>query len=182
MTLQEEIVQVILKNFTSYKTMAEKAFAQLDEKDFYYKPDSESNSIAIIIQHMAGNMHSRFTDFLTTDGEKPTRNRDSEFEDTNLSKDQLLSTWQAGWKVVFDAIHQLGPEDLQKMVLIRQEPLSVIDALIRQVTHYSSHIGQIVFLAKHIKKGDWKTLSVPKGQSELFNQMMIEKLRSVNKQ
>jgi uncharacterized damage-inducible protein DinB len=182
MTIHEEIAQVILKNFTTYKNLAEKAFDQLGEDDFYYKPDSESNSIAIIIQHMAGNMQSRFTDFLTSDGEKSTRNRDSEFEDNNLSKAQLLERWQAGWKVVFDAIQGLGPEDLQEMVLIRQEPLSVIDALMRQVTHYSYHIGQIVFLAKHIKRSGWKSLSIPKGQSDAYNRMMIEKLRSANNQ
>lgn len=182
MTIQEEMIQVVIKTFTTYKTMAEKAFDQLDESDFFYKPDNESNSIAIIIQHMAGNMQSRFTDFLTTDGEKPTRNRDSEFEDNNLSKDQLLAVWQAGWKVVFDALKQLRPEDLQKTVLIRQEPHSVIDAIIRQLAHYSSHIGQIVLLAKHIKKTEWKTLSVPKGKSDAYNQMMIEKLRTINNQ
>ena len=150
------------------KSNAEKAIDQLSDKDFHYKPDAESNNIAIIMKHLAGNMLSRFTDFLTTDGEKPDRNRDGEFEDDFTSREDLTNFWYKGWTCAFDSIKNLREDDLLKIVYIRNEPHTVIRALQRQLVHYAYHCGQIVFLAKQIKSTDFKTLSIPKGKSGTF--------------
>jgi uncharacterized damage-inducible protein DinB len=157
--------------FRYYKKLAERAMAQCSDESLFAVIDAESNSIAIIVKHMAGNMRSRWMDFLTTDGEKPDRNRDTEFEDAPKTRAGLLELWERGWKYVFDAIEPLTDADLGRTVTIRTEPHSVIQAINRQVAHYSHHVGQIVFLAKHLTAkatGRWDSLSVPRGQSKQF--------------
>jgi hypothetical protein len=164
-------VQDSLNLFRQYKKLAERAMEQCSDDSLFTAIDPESNSIAIIVKHMVGNMRSRWRNFLTTDGEKPDRNRDTEFEDAPKSRDELMAMWGAGWKYVFDALEPLTDEDLSRTVLIRTEPHSVMQAINRQVAHYSMHIGQIVFAAKHLttsKTGKWQSLSIPKGQSTQF--------------
>jgi uncharacterized damage-inducible protein DinB len=151
--------------FRHYKNLAERAMAQAPDEALTATLDAESNSIAIIVKHMYGNMRSRWTDFLTTDGEKPDRNRDTEFESPATSRAQLLVQWEAGWKYVFDALASLTDADLSRTVLIRSEPHSVTQAINRQLAHYSYHIGQIVFLSKHFASTSWTTLTVPRGKS-----------------
>ncbi len=151
--------------FRYYKHLAERAMAQAPDEALTATLDAESNSIAIIVKHMYGNMRSRWTDFLTTDGEKPDRNRDTEFESPATSRAQLLVQWEAGWKYVFDALASLTDADLSRTVLIRSEPHSVTQAINRQLAHYSYHIGQIVFLSKHFASTSWTTLTVPRGKS-----------------
>lgn len=144
---------------------------QCPEDDLFSTLDPESNSIAIIVKHMAGNMRSRWVDFLTSDGEKPDRNRDTEFEDAPKSRAELMATWERGWKYVFDALEPLSDADLTRTVTIRTEPHSVMQAINRQVAHYAHHAGQILFAAKHfaaMKNGKWDSLSVPRGQSKGF--------------
>ncbi len=159
----------IISVFKQYKSLAEKAIDQLDEKEFFYLPDPESNSIAIIMRHLAGNMISRWTDFLTTDGEKPDRNRDLEFEQDDINQEELMAYWEKGWNVFFNTLESLSADDLQKTIYIRKEAHTLMEAVNRQLAHYSYHIGQMVFLAKHIKNTDWKTLSIAKGKSQDFN-------------
>ncbi len=162
MTFEQIFKADIRKRFLSYKEMGDKTFAQLSEQDFFFIPSSENNSIAINIQHMHGNMLSRFTNFLTEDGEKKWRQRDAEFEPVVLQSVQLLQLWNEGWACVFDAIDQLQDKDFSGTITIRHEPLSVCDALLRQLAHYAYHVGQIVFIAKMIKGESWKTLSIPR--------------------
>ncbi len=161
-----------IKRFEYYKSLGDKTFEQLEEKDFFFKPSPESNSIAIIIQHMYGNMLSRWTNFLTEDGEKEWRKRDAEFEEMQISKQDLLSFWNEGWKVLLDTLKSLQPEDLTKTIHIRTEPLIVYDAIIRQMAHYPYHVGQIVQIGKMIRDKEFKSLSIPKGESQQFNQQM----------
>ncbi len=164
------------RSLRGYKRLADAAIAQLNEEQFFATPDAESSSIAVIVKHIAGNMRSRFTDFLTTDGEKPDRNRDSEFVMApDAKRDEVLAAWEENWELVFQAVNSLLPEDLGRTITIRGEPHSVLQAINRQVTHYAYHVGQIVYLAKHWKGADWKSLSVPKGQSEQFNAEMLRK-------
>jgi hypothetical protein len=159
-----------LRTFRDYKKLAEGAFAQLSNEDFFRTIDDESNSIAVIIKHIAGNMLSRWTDFLTSDGEKPDRNRDMEFVMLpETTKDEMLAYWEKGWKCTFAAIEPLTPDDLMRTVRIRGEDHTVVQAINRQIAHYSNHIGQIVYLAKHFRLSEWKTLSVPKNKSAEFN-------------
>jgi len=147
----------------SLKTLGEQAIARLDEGDIAKSLDPESNSVAVLVQHIAGNMRSRWTDLLTTDGEKPDRNRDGEFESApGATKAQLMQRWEAGWRVLFAALDALKPDDLTRTVLIRGEALTVVDAINRQLAHYGQHVGQIVFLAKHLKWQTWKSLSMPR--------------------
>jgi hypothetical protein len=155
--------------FRYYKGLAERAMAQLTNEQLIAVLDEESNSIAVIVKHMAGNMRSRFTDFLISDGEKPDRRRDIEFSDPPLTREALQASWDAGWACVFGALEPLSEEDLAKTVTIRGEAHSVMQAVNRQVAHYSYHCGQIVLLAKHLKAGEWKPLTVARGQSEEFN-------------
>src|SRR5215467_1246240 len=157
--------------FQYYKKLGERAMAQCPGENLFAVIDAESNSIAIIVKHMAGNMRSRWIDFLTTDGEKPDRNRDTEFEDAPNTRAALMELWERGWKYVFDALEPLTDADLGRTVTIRKEPHSVMQAINRQMAHYSHHIGQIVFLAKHFateKTGKWDSLSVPRGRSTQF--------------
>ena len=145
------------------KAQADKAMAQVDDAQFFELLDADANSIALIVKHVAGNMRSRWTDFLTSDGEKPDRHRDSEFErEAADTRDAVLERWEAGWEVLFNALMSLGPGDLGKTVTIRNEPHSIVQAINRQVSHYSAHTGQIVLLAKHFAGPNWKTLSMPK--------------------
>ena len=170
-----EYLRVIKEDFKKYKGLGDKTFLQLDEKDFHFKFDEESNSIAVIMQHISGNIISRFTDFFNSDGEKPERNRDAEFEEAELQKTELISTWEKSWQIFFSTLDDIKEVDLVRTVKIRNEPHSVIEALNRQATHYAYHIGQIVLIAKHLKKDKWQTLSVPKKKSEQFNKEMFSK-------
>ncbi len=173
-SIPKEYLLVVKADFKKYRSLGEKTFNQLNDEDFHYRNSENENSIAIIIQHLSGNMQSRFTNFLTTDGEKPARNRDLEFEEQKLSKEELLTKWNSGWEVLFNAVNKLRPDDLSKMVKIRNEPHSVIEALNRQLTHCSYHVGQIVFAAKQLKKSEWKTLSIPKGGTSDYNKEKFE--------
>lgn len=168
MSVAKTYLEESLKSFHGMKSNAEKAIAQLSNQDLHYKPDAESNNIVIIMKHLAGNMLSRFTDFLTTDGEKPDRNRDIEFEDDFTSREALMNFWNKGWTCVFDAINNLSEDDLLKTVYIRDEPHTVLRAIQRQLVHYAYHCGQIVFLAKQIRSTDFKTLSIARGKSNEF--------------
>jgi hypothetical protein len=165
-------MEMLLKDITSrlkyYKTLGDNSFLQIKEADFLYRPNEESNSIAIIIQHLYGNMMSRFTNFLTEDGEKEWRKRDAEFEPMELTKEDLLDCWNTGWATVLNTLDSLTPADMTKEITIRGEKLLVYDALLRQLAHYPYHVGQIIYIAK-IVANNWKSLSIPKGGSEAFN-------------
>lgn len=161
-----------IQQFRDYKELGDKTFAQLTEKDFYYCPGKSCNSLALIIAHLSGNMISRWTNFLTEDGEKEWRNRDVEFEEQSKSEADLLEIWEEGWAVLFSTLTSLKEEDLDRIVYIRTRPLTVIEAIHRQLTHYASHIGQIVYIGKMIKGEDWTALSIKKGGSGAFNEQM----------
>lgn len=157
------------RQMRGHKRMGEGAMSQLRDEEFFVAIDPEANSIAILVKHLAGNMRSRFTDFLTSDGEKPDRFRDSEFELTpSTTRAEVLRWWEEGWACVFAAIDPLRPEDVMRAVTIRGEAHTVLQAINRQIAHYAQHIGQIVLLAKHFRANDWKTLSIPRGKSEEY--------------
>jgi len=157
------------RQMRGHKRMGEGAMAQLHDEDFFVTLDPESNSIAILVKHLAGNMRSRFTDFLSSDGEKPDRFRDREFEITGATtRAEVMKWWEEGWACVFTAIEALKPEDVMRAVTIRNEPHTVLQAINRQIAHYAGHVGQIVFLAKHLRSSEWKTLTIPRGKSEEF--------------
>ena len=158
-----------LSVFRYYKKLAERAMEQVSDQDLFATLDEESNSIAIVVKHLAGNMRSRWTDFLTSDGEKPDRNRDTEFANPPLTRKALLEQWEDGWARLFRAIEPLSEADLGKTVTIRGEPHSVMQAINRQLAHYAHHTGQIVLLAKHFAHDHWQSLSVPRNLSEEFN-------------
>ena len=162
MAIGKEYLLTVIRRVKYYKGLADKTFEQLEEKDFHYQPGSESNSIAIIIQHMYGNMLSRWTNFLTEDGEKTWRQRDDEFEVHDYSKAKLLELWEKGWDCYLNAMEELKEEDLLKTITIRNEKLSVIDAINRQFAHYPYHIGQILYVGKMIRNEDWRNLSMPR--------------------
>jgi hypothetical protein len=164
-----EYLSDALRNFRSYKRLAEEALAQITEAEMFRLIDPEANSIAIIIKHMAGNMRSRWTDFLTTDGEKSNRHRDQEFEIAPATtRAEVMQWWETGWECVFQAVTPLRPEDLTRKVLIAGREHSVLQAISRQLLHYAGHVNQIVLLAKHFRGAEWKSLSIPKGKSESF--------------
>lgn len=163
----------VRRQFNGHKRLAERAIAQLKDEDFFVTLDPESNSIAILVKHLAGNMRSRFTDFLTTDGEKPDRNRDSEFTDPPAARQELMALWEQGWQCIFTALEPLSEQDMHKTITIRGEAHSVMQAINRQIAHYSYHCGQIVLLAKHFKSSEWQCLSVPRGQSAGFNRRVL---------
>lgn len=169
MSLGKEYLSTVIKRLKYYKELGEKTFEQLEEKDFHLLPTSESNSIAVIVQHLSGNMLSRFTNFLTEDGEKEWRQRDDEFEIHDLSKQQIVDIWNKGWECCFEALESLTENDLLTIIYIRKEPLTVVDAINRQLAHYPYHIGQILYIGRMIKNKDWKNLSIPKGQSSQYN-------------
>jgi len=157
------------RQLRGHKRMGEGAMSQLKDEQLFIALDPEANSVAVLVKHMAGNMRSRFTDFLTTDGEKPDRFRDREFELTPATtRADVMKWWEDGWARVFAAIDPLQPEDVMRTVTIRGEPHTVLQAINRQIAHYAQHIGQIVFLAKHLQSSEWKTLSIPRGKSEEF--------------
>ena len=155
--------------FRHYKRLADRAMAQVADEHLFAALGEESNSIAIVVKHLAGNMRSRWTDFLTSDGEKPTRDRDSEFEYPAETREALLRDWESGWACVFGALEPLTDDDLERTVMIRGEAHSVMQAINRQVAHYAHHIGQIVLLAKHFAGPEWQSLSIPRRQSDEFN-------------
>lgn len=169
LTRTDSYLKDSLDVFRYYKTLAERAMAQCGDQQLFQSIDPESNSIAIIVKHMTGNMRSRWRDFLTTDGEKPDRNRDMEFESPTTTRGELMEQWHSGWKWVFDALEPLTDSDLTKTVTIRGEAHSVMQAINRQVAHYAHHIGQIVFLAKHLASDHWQSLSIPRKESAAFN-------------
>jgi len=159
-----------LSSFRAYKKLAENAIEQVSDEEFFITLDAEANSIALIMKHIAGNLMSRWTDFLTSDGEKPDRNRDREFViESENNKNALLAYWERGWQTLFSALEPLQPADFEKIVKIRGQDHSIVQAINRKLTHYSYHIGQIVFLAKHFRSAEWKSLSVPRNRSAEFN-------------
>jgi hypothetical protein len=161
-----------LDSFRSFKTMGERAMAQVTDEELQVALDPESNSIAVIVKHMVGNMRSRWTDFLSSDGEKPDRNRDTEFEAPPATRTALMDLWESGWQCVFAALEPLTDADLGRTVTIRSEPHSVMQAINRQIAHYACHVGQIVFLAKHLASSNWKSLTIPRGKSAEVNAKM----------
>ena len=165
-------LQSAIQQFIDYKSMADRTFSQLKDEHFFYCPNDASNSLAIIITHMNGNMLSRWTNFLTEDGEKEWRSRDAEFETQNLSRQQLIQLWDEGWKCLLDTLQTLKAEDLDKTIYIRTKPLTVIEAIHRQLTHYASHVGQIIYIGKMLVGNNWKSLSIAKGESKDFNSKM----------
>ncbi|HRG25552.1 MAG TPA: DUF1572 family protein [Chitinophagaceae bacterium] len=169
MSIGKDYLETAIRRLKYYKDLGDKTFAQLNEWDFHYQPNDESNSIATIIQHMAGNMLSRWTNFLTEDGEKEWRKRDEEFEIHQYTKQELIELWEKGWNCFLGTVSALKKKDLKKTITIRQEALTVIDAINRQLAHYPYHIGQIIFLAKIIKNKNWQNLSIPKGNSQAYN-------------
>lgn len=164
-----------IEGFRGYKKLAERAIEQISDEEFFTAIDAESNSIATICKHIGGNLRSRWTDFLTTDGEKPDRNRDAEFISENDSRESVMRIWEDGFQILFAALESLRAEDLQKIVRIRGEDYTVVKAINRAAMHTASHIGQIQFLAKHLRAADWKTLSIPKNKSGEFNNWLSEK-------
>ena len=179
-------LESVIKRVAGYKLLGDYTFRQLEEKDFYYVPaindghstgtfQGESNSIAGIIRHMSGNMISRWTNFLTEDGEKPGRNRETEFTlQEHYSREQLIEQWEKGWACFLETLRSLTEDDLLRTIYIRHEPLLAIDAINRQLAHYPHHVGQIVYIGKMIRGKDWQSLSIPKGGSDQFNRQMKE--------
>lgn len=172
MNIGNEYLKIVKERFMSVKSLGDKTINQLSEEDVHWALNEESNSIAVIVNHLSGNMLSRWTDFLTSDGEKPDRNRDLEFIDNIKSMSDLIELWERGWKALFTALDVLTEQDLLSKVYIRSEEHLVMEAIERQVAHYAYHIGQIVYIGKQIKNQDWKSLSIPKGKSEEFLQEM----------
>ncbi len=167
---QAELLCSAIKTFHSQKRLAEDAVRQISFEQMRYQPDPESNSVAVIMKHLAGNMRSRWTDFLTTDGEKEWRHRDGEFIDEYDSREQVMADWESGWAVLFETLNGLSPSDLVVTVTMRGEKHSVCDAILRQVSHYGYHLGQIVTLCRTLAGEKWHTLSIPRGQSEQYTQ------------
>ncbi len=175
MNINEQYLASVKKRFLDQKNLAEKAIDQLEPSLLFKAPNDDSNSIAVIIQHLWGNMMSRWTHFLTEDGEKPWRERDAEFENFITSKELLMQKWNEGWQCMFDTLNELKPEQLLDIVKIRGEEHTAMDAINRQLAHYPYHVGQIVYAAKLLKGGGFKSLSIPKGKSEEFNSGIMEK-------
>jgi Protein of unknown function (DUF1572) len=170
--IEQIFLDSIIKRFIEYKNLGEKTYGQLKDEEFHFQPNEASNSIAVIIQHLHGNMLSRWTNFLTEDGEKEWRQRDDEFEVHQFSKQQLIDKWNEGWKVLLETLESLTVDDLSKTITIRSQPLNVVDAINRQLAHYGYHVGQIVYLGRWIRGDEWKSLSIPKNKSKEFNQQM----------
>lgn len=166
----QEFLETAIRRMLYYKDLGDKTFEQLNETDFHYRPNEESNSVAVIIRHMHGNMLSRWTNFLTEDGEKEWRQRDEEFAVHSNGKPELLKLWKEGWDCFIGALRSLRDEDLLKIIFIRRDPLTVIDAINRQLAHYPYHVGQIIYIGKIVKDVNWKNLSIPKGDSMKYNQ------------
>ena len=169
---------LFLKRFKYYKDLGDKTFQQLTDEEVLWRYNEASNSISTIVKHLSGNMKSRWTNFLTEDGEKSWRNRDSEFENDLQSKEEMLKIWEEGWQILFKALDQITPDNIHQMIFIRGEKLSVIDALLRQLAHYPYHVGQIIFVAKMIKNEEWKTLSIAKNKSEEYHLELLKNQKS----
>lgn len=178
MELNKTYLESITKQFLYYKTLGEKAMEQLEPEQWFYSVNDDTNSIAIIVQHLAGNMLSRWTDFLTTDGEKEWRNRDGEFEETLKSPEEVLAFWNKGWDCFMNALHSLEASQLDTIIYIRNEGHTVMEAINRQLAHYPYHIGQMVFYAKMLKKQSWSSLSIPKNKSNDYNSEKFSKEKS----
>ena len=180
--LAENFLRETIAAFRNYKSLADKAIAQVSDDEFFARLDAESNGIALIVKHLAGNFRSRWTQFLTTDGEKPDRDRDHEFETSDDDgKEKLLESWERGWQILFASIESLQPADLTATVTIRGQAHTVLEAANRALAHCAYHVGQIVFLAKHFRASEWQSLSVPRGQSGKFNNFAAEKTDSTNR-
>ncbi len=165
----EAYLNSAITQFAYYRKLGERTFEQLNDADLFWRFNDESNSIAIIIRHMAGNMLSRWTDFLTSDGEKNWRNRDTEFEDAVSTRENLMDTWNSGWECLFNSLNTITPDDWEKTINIRNEPHRIEDAINRQLAHYPYHVGQIVHIGKMITGAKWHSLSIPKGNSDQYN-------------
>jgi hypothetical protein len=172
-------LESVKKQFLYYKMLGEKAMDQLDDEKLFVAVNDDTNSIAVIVKHLSGNMLSRWTDFLTTDGEKETRNRDDEFENTLTTKEQVLDVWNKGWNCFLGALESLEPEQLSEIIYIRNEGHTVIEAINRQLAHYTYHIGQIVFYAKQIKNSEWNSLSIAKNKSNNYNDTKFAQEKSI---
>lgn len=179
MEANSQFLESAKKQFLYYKMLGEKAIGQLEDEQLFMTANEDTNSIAQIVKHISGNMLSRWTDFLTSDGEKEWRNRDDEFVDTYKSKTELLENWNNGWDCLFTAINPLKPEQLSDIIYIRNEGHSVIEAINRQLAHYPYHIGQIVFYAKLLKKTEWESLSIPKNKSGDYNSEKFSREKSI---
>lgn len=169
MNISESYLESIKKQFLYYKTLGEKAIDQLEPEQLFTTVNEDTNSIAIIVKHLSGNMLSRWTDFLTTDGEKQWRNRDEEFENDYQSKQEVMNAWEKGWDCLFNALNNLQPNQLSDIIYIRNEGHTVIEAINRQLAHYPYHVGQIVFYAKQLKNSNWQSLSIPRKESNSYN-------------
>lgn len=176
--MNENYLNSIRKLFSYYKQLGEKAMAQLDDAQIHRAPDASSNNVAIMVTHLSSNMLSRWTDFMTTDGEKEWRHRDREFEDDIKDKKELLDRWEKGWACLFHALDELTPGDLEKIVYIRNQEHTVTKAINRQLAHYAYHVGQMVYLARHLAGNEWVSLSIPKGESEAYNQTKFDRDKS----
>jgi hypothetical protein len=173
--MKTKYLDSVKKQFEYYKSVGEKTFNQLNEEELFWQFNEESNSIAIIVNHLWGNMKSRWTNFLTSDGEKEWRNRDLEFESVIKTKSDLIHKWNDGWKCLFDALDSITEDNFETKVYIRNQEHSIIDAVNRQLAHYAYHIGQLVYIGKMIKGGEWKNLTIPKGKSHKFNKEKFSK-------
>lgn len=175
MDIGKEYLRIVIERFNSVKTLGDKTLNQLTEEEIHWNYNNESNSVAVIVKHLSGNMVSRWSDFLTSDGEKDYRNRDGEFMDDITNKAELIAVWEKGWTVLIDTLTDLTEQDLLKSINIRGEHHLVLEAIERQMAHYAYHVGQIVYIGKQIKDKDWKSLSIPKGKSEDYLKEMLEK-------
>lgn len=179
MEINSNYLESIKKQFLYYKTIGEKAMEQLEPEQFFVSLNDDTNSIAMIVKHLSGNMLSRWTDFLTTDGEKAWRNRDEEFEESVMTKEELQAAWDKGWNCLLDTLNSLQPEQLSEIIYIRNEGHTVTEAINRQLAHYPYHVGQIVFYAKMLKKGNWDSLSIPKNKSNAYNAEKFSKEKTI---
>jgi hypothetical protein len=179
MEINNNYLESVKKQFLYYKALGEKAMHQLEPEQLFVSANEDTNSIAVIVKHLAGNMLSRWTDFLTSDGEKEWRNRDGEFENTIKSKEELLALWDKGWNCLFNALNPLTNDQLTSIIYIRNEGHTVMEAINRQLAHYPYHVGQIVFYAKILKKSDWNSLSIPKNKSKSYNDDKFSKEKSI---
>jgi len=171
------MLKASIKQFRYYKQLAAKAMPQIPPQSIFHRFHAEDNSIAVIVSHMAGNMKSRWTNIFTEDGEKPWRNRDGEFEESTLSHEEILKTWEEGWKLLFDTLSGLRKKDLKTVIYIRNEGLTIEDAIIRQLCHYSYHCGQIVYKCKQLSAGNWQSLSIPRRGSKEYNQSKFDQVK-----
>jgi hypothetical protein len=175
MNIGQEYLKIVIERFKSVKSLGDKTINQLSEEDIFWTYNNESNSAGIIVKHMSGNMVSRWTDFLTSDGEKDFRKRDEEFNNDLSSKSEVMTVWEKGWQALMDALTTLTEQDLLKTITIRGERHLVMDAIERQLAHYAYHVGQIVYIGKQVKNDRWESLSIPKGKSEEYLKEMLDK-------